>query len=92
MSQKNYEYFTELQPKDGDLILHCDREHLGKGGHFFSLGDGAPFTRPDGTTGFAKWIAICDACFELHGSNPMAAVSGDSTFTGDDPIIKNVAN
>lgn len=82
------QYFTELQPKDGQTVLHCEHVAIGGPGHFFTLGDGAPFTRPDGNKATAHWIAICDDCYALHWKTPIGAVSMDSQWIGDEPVIK----
>lgn len=81
--------FTERQPKDGDVILHCG--HLKQEGsvpwHFFSTAPGGKFefVRPDGTPGEAKWLVCCDECFDKRGAR--FDVVGDDVWKGDDPII-----
>lgn len=84
------QYFTEQQPTEGDCVLHCEhvKEVAGLAAHFFSLGAGQPFMRPDGSKGSAQWIVICDHCYVLFPKSPMDAVSGDSLWVGNDPVIK----
>lgn len=81
--------FTENQPLHGDTVLHCG--HLGTDNHHFWLapGDlGLGFRRPNGTTGTAKWITACGACFKACGGDPQKlTIRGDGTWKGDKPAI-----
>jgi len=54
--------YTEIQPKDGDVVLHCAHVFNKGKSHVFKVGDfdgtEMSFIRPDGTTGKAKWAMI----------------------------------
>jgi len=84
--------YTKMQPKDGDVILHCGHvDDIAEHGHFFSMDPRNPgsvleFTRPDGTTGKSKWLVCCPACFNAKGSK--FDVRADSIWQGDEPIVR----
>jgi hypothetical protein len=75
--------FASKQPKHGDQILHCG--HINGPVNWLYMPKANKFTRPDGTTGMAHWIAACDRCFRRNG-NP--TIRGDGIWQGDTPIIK----
>jgi hypothetical protein len=80
--------WAKTQPKNGDTLLHCghlDDENMGC--HWF--GCDISFARPDGTTGRASWIAVCDVCYRTSGGDVQKVqIRGDATWMGDDPVIK----
>jgi len=86
--------FTKVQPSDGDTVLHCG--HLeNKPHHFYAMSDpsqkiirGIMFTRPDGTTGLARWMVLCSRCFEVYFDSPEKAMRADATWIGDEPEIR----
>lgn len=76
--------YAEHQPRDGDLILHCG--HLRKRRHhFYFVPEGSEFTRPDGSTGSARWFMCCDRCFRSRG--PRFLVRGEVVWQGDEPYV-----
>ena len=80
--------YAQLQPKDGDSILHCghiDQKKI----EWSYLPDGSEFVRPDGSRGFTHWIAECLSCREARG-NDDPVIRGDGIWKGDAPIIKEV--
>lgn len=80
--------YTEDQPKDGERILHC--AHVAgatQTGHWFHYVEPVRFTRPNLTTGKADWLLVCGECLVEH-EDPSLAVTGDSIWHGDDPIIE----
>lgn len=82
--------FTAEQPKDGETVLHCGHLHEFKGTwHWLKFTAPVQFVRPDGSTGLALWITICDPCYIEHGPNPKVLARGDGKWMGDDPIIKS---
>lgn len=87
--------FTKLQPKQGDRVMHCGH-HEANNHHFFCLvteqGAEIIFTRPDGSLCASRWIALCDACFRLHGEHPESVIRADGVWQGDEPSIKQVIN
>lgn len=81
--------FSERQPKDGETVLHCG--HLeNKPHHFFALPDSFPdgikFSRPDGSTGRATWMVLCQNCFAA-GLDPENCMRADGKWKGDAPAI-----
>jgi hypothetical protein len=77
--------FTEIQPKDGDHVLHCG--HLDTAPHhFLKASPPIVFDRPDNTSGEATWVVICDACFRRYGAD--APIRGDAVWIGNEPIIQ----
>lgn len=56
------------QPQPGDVIVGCKHRPKLTSAHVFKLtqGIGLSFTRPNGTTGKADWIFLCDKCFRKH--------------------------
>jgi len=91
------EKFTESQPKDGDVILHCAHATEAEHGHWFRLGN-IKFARPDGSQAETEWLLLCDDCFreyetwdegEKIGVDALLRfVAGDSTWIGDEPSIE----
>lgn len=83
--------FTELQPREGETVLHCG--HLDEPKfHFFAF-DGVgrvavPFMRPDGTKGLATFMALCDSCFEKNATQPERCIRGDAKWKGNVPFVK----
>ena len=80
--------FTEKQPKNGEVVLHCG--HIDASPHEWSRLEGEPqhFTRPDGTTGEAHWVAECQVCFQERNFGDNLIIRGDGIWQGDEPIIK----
>jgi len=88
--------FTELQPRDGETVLHC--RHIAKTGdishcHFWHFPDPVPFARiaEDGSneSGHASWLIACDECFRTSGGDSLAIqIGGHSRWRGDDPAIR----
>jgi hypothetical protein len=79
--------FTAQQPKDGEVICHCG--HIDEPKYHFYKVISLGFRRPDGTTGKADWIVVCDSCFLLHPDSPEKVIRGDSIWKGDEPIIED---
>jgi hypothetical protein len=87
--------YTELQPKDGDVVLHCghldDKPH-----HFYVLGGASRepihFHRPDGSVGEATWMVLCHRCFQVYPENPEKCMRADATWIGNEPEIKDDSN
>lgn len=81
--------FTEVQPKQGEKVVHCG--HLRKGRHhFFQVQGKLEFIRPDGTKGTASWAVICDDCHKLHPGQPEKVICADGTWIGNTPIIEEI--
>src|ERR1700677_1914765 len=91
------ETYTELQPKDGDIVLFCEHicvtptriEFYGKTLHWY-VGDGE-VTHEDLATGkktklCAPFTCICEDCM-LRFSDPHDAVTQHGAWIGDDPIV-----
>lgn len=85
--------WTKEQPKDGDTVLHCGHLEGPTTHHFFKLtgeaSDGsAKFKWPDGTWDKARWMSLCDSCFEIHAQDPGGArIRGAATWEGDAPGV-----
>jgi hypothetical protein len=76
------------QPKDGDVILHCGHLRPGGNEHWFHVDPGMPFTRPDKTTGVARWIIGCPACAAAADYDASKIkIRSDATWIGDEPFI-----
>ena len=77
------------QPKPGDVLLGCiHRPDVHGKSHVFSLPKGLEFRRPDGSSGNATWVLLCNQCFTKHADDPLKAPIGcDLTWEeGDEPI------
>jgi len=86
------EEFTEIQPRDGDIVLICKhgRDHAR---HFWSLPDDVEVERPDGSVVNPQWIVACESCFLLHCGDPLGIpITGDAVWKGDEPEIKRTVN
>ena len=80
--------YAEVQPRDGDLVLHCGHVGSGRKFHFFRVPDGIEFTAPDGTHGEARWIAQCTVCVEFNLPEDRAfIIAGADTWVGDEPEL-----
>ena len=79
--------FAKDQPKPGEIILYCGHTR----GKMHAFHNGAPmaFTRPDGTTGAAQWVTICDRCL-ASGLPPDKLVRGDAVWRGDAPAFNEI--
>jgi hypothetical protein len=64
------------QPKPGDVLLGCVHRPNPYAAHIFQFPRGMNFRRPDGTLGEAKWLALCDVCFQTHVADPTKAPIG----------------
>jgi len=83
--------YAALQPKDGDLCVHCGHIHRKTEYHFWMVD--APFVRPNGTVCEAKWLICCDPCFHLaKGDSREILIRGDSAWRGDEPFVKSANN
>jgi hypothetical protein len=78
--------YTNLQPKDGEVIVHCG--HIEGIHHWTFLKPPVKFIRPDGTTGETQWITECEKCFGKRGNTQNFQIRGDGTWKGDEPEIK----
>jgi hypothetical protein len=89
-------YYAQQQPKDGDIVLHCIHLRQSPNGHFFFFSKKMLFTRPDGTTGSAEWVSLCQECVDETGGQPtqlkvdeiFSRIAADSTWKGNEPAIK----
>ena len=84
--------FTVEQPRDGDLMLTCghhETDATDRPWYFFKPPTGQiVFMRPNGTSGTARWITCCDACFiRAKGDFRAVQIRGDATWLGDEPAI-----
>jgi hypothetical protein len=83
--------FANQQPKDGDIILHC--EHVEKNGHWFKIGV-CNFKRSDGSCGKTEWVLLCNDCYadyELSDKKPddmLRLITCDSKWIGNEPGIE----
>ena len=86
--------YTEIQPKDGDVVLHCAHVFNKGKSHVFKVGDfdgtEMSFIRPDGTTGKAKWAMICDKCFTSMDMDFTSVICGDSVWNGNEPAVVEI--
>jgi hypothetical protein len=80
--------FTSLQPREGDVVLHCEHFPFAGSVHFYKSAPGVDlhFERPDGTTGVARWLVCCPDCHKRHG--PRFPVTGDAIWRGNEPVIR----
>jgi 6-phosphogluconolactonase/glucosamine-6-phosphate isomerase/deaminase len=76
--------YTELQPKDGEVVLHCG--HVGGEGHFFSIKPEAQVVSPSGEVVTAQWFIQCASCFRTEPSE--LNVRGHGIWCGDEPTIR----
>lgn len=80
------------RPQPGDVLLGCIHKPNPYAAHVFLVPSGLPFTRPDRTTGTAKWIVLCDTCREVYvlsgGRASDAPLACDATWRDDDEPIK----
>ena len=80
--------FHDEQPKDGDTVIHCGHPDSTRN-HFFKTGTPMKFTRPNGTSGFACWVIVCDSCFHQAGGRAdLIEIRGDAVWEGNAPVIK----
>jgi hypothetical protein len=80
--------FTEQQPKDGDVVLHCG--HLKDKCHFFKVPQ-LRFRAPNGEAAEAEWIVLCEECYNKNPYPKSLAdfpIAGHSTWVGDEPEIE----
>lgn len=77
----------EDQPHNGEVILLCPHTGIQKRFHWFRTTEMSEFTRPDGSKGNTRWMAICEDCFGKF-ETPMEAITQDQVWQGDKPIIK----
>jgi len=82
--------FTQQQPKDGDVILHCAHLLETDAAHWYKVPE-VEFLSPEGEKGVSEWIGICNECF-MANPNPARIedfpIAGHNTWMGDDPIIE----
>jgi hypothetical protein len=82
--------FTEQQPKDGDIVLHCAHLLKTDHAHWYKVPE-VEFQSPSGEQGVAEWIGLCNECF-LANPKPQSIedfpIAGHSTWMGDEPIIE----
>lgn len=83
--------YTELQPKDGETVMHCG--HADSTAFVFFKGN-FRFLRVDPVTtevvtGEAQGLICCEECLNIAGQDPMKVVVRDhATWVGNKPIIK----
>ena len=81
--------FADMQPRDGDPVLHCGHIGMGRTFHWWKAVGKMGFRRPDGTLGKADWIFACDHCFQEAGGDPKRIlIRGDGTWLGNEPHIE----
>jgi hypothetical protein len=82
--------FTQKQPLRGENFVHC--AHIDRNNdvhhHFFHYSDPIKFEWPDKTVCEASWVILCEGCFQVHASNPLACVSGDDEWNTDEPYVE----
>ena len=80
--------YTEEQPKDGDIVLHCN--HLDNPPlHFFKCVKPITAVGPDGESTIIQWLVCCNTCMLLHGADVgKIAWNQLSTWKGDEPFIE----
>lgn len=85
---------AKVQPKHGERVLTCSHtgNSFAKPFHFFRTNPPTEFTRPDQTTDSATWMVLCNRCYQRHGTDMGAAITGDALWQGDEPIVKDVSN
>ena len=90
--------YTEDQPIEGETVLLCvhltarHRKGLPTGkADFFRSPDGVGFTRPDGSSATATWIAVCNSiCFDGNEEFDIdsAVIGGDCVWQGNAPSLR----
>lgn len=89
--QPNY---TDLQPIEGETVLlcgHLSADVLHKPQHFWKV-EGTEFTRPDGSTDAAAWLALCGMCHQNLQQDPdwQPPITCDAKWRGNAPAIRKV--
>ena len=84
--------WTRLQPKPGDVILHCGHLDAGVIHEWLMVAhdDGVKFQRLDGSMGEARWMSLCKSrCFPVHQETGRLLIRGDFVWPNDGkgPII-----
>lgn len=76
---------AQLQPKPGDVWLHCG--HISGGVHIGRAD--RRFVRPDGSRGYAQWLGACEPCFIAAGGDfDRVPIRGDFVDTGTPLRVK----
>lgn len=79
--------YAEQQIMDGELVLHCG--HLQRKMHAIHANGEIMFTRPDGSTGIARWILQCEECVEDKLREFL--IKGEGIWRGSDPELPFIA-
>lgn len=91
--------YAKEQPKAGDLVIHCF--HLDATSHHFYKGNfryanvRPPLEDTDvPLNGQAKWLVVCDDCFNsVEGDIRKLKFGGVSFWQGDEPaILKDITH
>ena len=81
-----------LQPTPGDVLVGCVHRPTPDSAHVFYVPDGVPVrkvTWMGRSSLVARWIMLCDSCFQLYGGSVLDAPIGcDHTWTDRDPPIR----
>ncbi len=78
--------WADEQPGWGDIVIHCGHKKLE---HWFKCQPRLRFGRPNGTTGYAKWLVCCENCLDKADGEPTAVeIRGDMSWKSDEPVIK----
>lgn len=71
-------------PSPGDAVVGCIHEPDPYGCHVFQLEGGLTFKRPDGSSGYATWIFLCNDCHARFAETPSKAPFGCDMVWPDD--------
>jgi len=66
---------TPERPSAGDLCVGCEHRPDPHECHYFYVaGSGLQFFRPDGSSGVAHWVLLCEECSNIEGGDVPSAM------------------
>lgn len=80
--------WAALQPKDGEIVMHCG--HVGwSDSHWGHLADSPLIKCKDGVERKINWLVSCHKCFSAANRNWQHVLFTDTaTWKGNDPVIE----
>lgn len=74
-------------PSPGDICIGCVHKPEPDGCHYFYLGtSGITFKSPNGRSGTASWMLLCDACFIKHAGTMKEDINDGRVQIGCDMV------
>lgn len=61
-------------PSPGDVCVGCVHRPDPHNCRYFYLTEVLPFTRPDGGKDAARWMLLCERCYQLEGGDTPSAL------------------